>query len=218
MKVPLKDIAGKVLKQATISDDVYAVGPNPDLLHQAVVYYQANQRLGSHNTLTRGQVSGGGKKPFAQKHTGRARAGTIRAAQWRGGGAVFGPHPRSYRKRLPIKMRRQAIRCALSSKATQERLVLLDSINLENGKTRTMSQVLNSLDVKTSALIVLRQADPQVVDAVRNIPKIKTLAVDLLNVLDLARYDHLIMTEDAARRTEELWAGRTINRRGVIKQ
>ena len=215
MKFPLKDISGKILKQATISDDVYGVEPNHDLIHQAIVYYQANQRQGTHNTLTRGQVSGGGRKPFAQKHTGRARAGTIRAAQWRGGGAVFGPHPRSYRKKLPIKMRRQAIRCALSSKANQERLVLVDSIKLDNAKTKTMIQVLESLNVRSSALIVLRQIDTQVVDAVRNIPKTKTLAVDLLNVLDLARYDVIIMTEDAAKRTEELWAGREVRRRGA---
>ena len=142
MKIPLKNIEGDVIKQATISDEVYAVNANPDLLHQALVYYQANQRSGTHNTLTRGQVSGGGRKPFAQKHTGRARAGTIRAAQWRGGGAVFGPHPRSYRKKLPIRMRRQAIRCALSNKVIQERLLLLDSFNLEDAKTKTMSKVL----------------------------------------------------------------------------
>ena len=216
MKVPLKDMGGKVLKQAEVSDAVYAVPWNPDLLHQALVYYQANQRQGTHSTLTRGQVSGGGRKPFAQKHTGRARAGTIRAPQWRGGGAVFGPHPRSYRKRLPVRMRRQAIRCALSAKVAAERLILLDSLTLSEGKTKAMVQVLQALEVASSALVVMREPDEAVANAVRNIPRVKTLAADLLNVLDLVRYDFLIMTEDAVRRTEELWADPKVKRGAAV--
>lgn len=216
MKVALKDVAGKVLKQAELSDAVYAAAPNPDLLHQALVYHQANQRQGTHETLTRGNVSGGGRKPFAQKHTGRARAGTIRAPQWRGGGVVFGPHSRSYRKRFPIRMRRQAIRCALSAKVAADRLVLLDTLTLAEGKTKAMAQVLAALEVTTSALVVMRAADEAVTNAVRNVPKVKTLAVDLLNVLDLMRYDVLIMTEDAARRTEELWADPKVKRGTVV--
>jgi len=212
VKVALKDMSGKVLKQVELSDAVYAVPSNSDLLHQALVYYQANQRQGTHNTLTRGNVSGGGRKPFAQKHTGRARAGTIRAPQWRGGGVVFGPHPRSYRKRLPVRMRRQAIRCALSAKAADERVLLLDALTLSDGKTKAMVQVLQALEVASSALIVMRVPNEAVVNAVRNIPRVKTLAVDLLNVLDLLRYDFLIMTEDAARRTEELWADPKVKR------
>ena len=217
MKVPLKDLAGKVLKQAELSDAVYGVSPNPDLLHQALVYYQANQRQGTHSTLTRGNVSGGGRKPFAQKHTGRARAGTIRAPQWRGGGVVFGPHPRSYRKRFPTRMRRQAIRCALSAKAAGERIILLDALSLATGKTQAMARVLEALDIRGSALVVLRETDESVVNAVRNIPRVKTLAADLLNVLDLTRYDAVIMTVAAARRTEELWADPRVKRGTAVK-
>ncbi len=212
MKVPVRDVTGKVLKQVDLNDAVYAVPANPDLLHQALVYYQANQRQGTHSSLTRGKVSGGGSKPFAQKHTGRARAGSIRAPQWRGGGAVFGPTPRSHRKRLPVRMRRQAIRCALSAKAAEERLLLLDKLVLGDAKTKAMASVLDALAVSTSALVVLREPQEDVSRAVRNLPRIKTLAADLLNVLDLARYDVVLMTEDAARRTEELWADVKVKR------
>jgi large subunit ribosomal protein L4 len=212
MKIPVLDVTGKVLKQVDLSDVVYAAPANPDLLHQALIYYQANQRQGTHSTLTRGKVSGGGRKPFAQKHTGNARAGTTRSPQARGGGTVFGPTPRSHRKRLPVRMRRQAIRCALSAKASEERLLLLDKLELGDAKTKAMAAVLKALAVSSSALVVLREPQEDVVRAVRNLPRIKTLAADLLNVLDLSRYDVVLMTEDAAKRTEELWADPKVKR------
>ena len=168
MKTSLRDTAGNVLKEIDLSDTVYAAAPNPDLLHQAFVYHQANQRQGTHDTLTRGDVSGGGRKPWIQKHTGRARQGSTRSPQWRGGGVAFGPHPRSYRKRLPIRMRRQALRCALSGKAAGERLIVVDELNIADGKTKQMAQVLRALEASKSALVVLREPQPSVTRAIRN--------------------------------------------------
>lgn len=215
MKTSLRDAAGNVLKEIDLSDAVYAAAPNPDLLHQAFVYHQANQRQGTHDTLTRGDVSGGGRKPWIQKHTGRARQGSTRSPQWRGGGVAFGPHPRSYRKRLPIRMRRQALRCALSGKVAGERLIVVDELNIADGKTKQMAQVLRALEASKSALVVLREPQPGVTRAIRNLPRVKALAADLLNVLDLMRYDMVIMTEAAVRRTEELWGTTTVARGGV---
>lgn len=215
MKTSLRDAAGNVLKEIDLSDAVYAAAPNPDLLHQAFVYHQANQRQGTHDTLTRGDVSGGGRKPWIQKHTGRARQGSTRSPQWRGGGVAFGPHPRSYRKRLPIRMRRQALRCALSGKAAGERLIVVDELNIADGKTKQMAHVLRALEASKSALVVLREPQPGVTRAIRNLPRVKALAADLLNVLDLMRYDMVIMTEAAVRRTEELWGTTTVARGGV---
>ena len=212
MKTSLRDTAGNVLKEIDLSDTVYAAAPNPDLLHQAFVYHQANQRQGTHDTLTRGDVSGGGRKPWIQKHTGRARQGSTRSPQWRGGGVAFGPHPRSYRKRLPIRMRRQALRCALSGKAAGERLIVVDELSIADGKTKQMAQVLRALEASKSALVVLREPQPSVTRAIRNLPRVKALAADLLNVFDLMRYDMVIMTEAAVRRTEELWGPTTVAR------
>lgn len=212
MKTPVRDSSGNVLREVELSDAVYAAAPNPDLLHQALVYYQANQRQGTSNTLTRGQVAGGGRKPWRQKHTGRARHGSTRSPLWRGGGVVFGPHPRSYRKRLPVRMRRQAIRCALSGKAAAGRVLLVDKIELAEAKTKEMRRVLDALEVRGSALVVLREQQEEVSRAVRNLPRVKTLAADLLNVLDLARYDAVVMTEEAAERTAELWGALEVRR------
>ena len=206
MEIPVHNAEGDIITQMNLNDDVYAVEANLDLVHQAMVYHQANQRQGTHNTKTRGQVSGGGRKPFAQKHTGRARMGTIRSPLARHGGVVFGPHPRSYRKQLPKKMRRQAIRCVLSSKVNDGRLVVLENFGATKGKTQAMKTTLDALAVSTPALVVVPSPQRDVSLAVRNLPRVKTLVADLLNVLDLVRYDKVVMTVDAARRVEELWS------------
>ena len=206
MELPVHNINGEVVGKAELSDHVYAAPPNPTLLHQAMVYHQANQRQGTHSTKTRAAVSGGGRKPFAQKGTGRARMGTIRSPLARHGGITFGPHPRSYRQRLPKKMRRQAIRCALSAKVQGARLVLLEDMELPDAKTKTMAAVLSALDVRSPTLVVVASPTPNVSFAVRNLPRVKTLTADLLNVLDLLRYDRVVMTMDAARRSEALWS------------
>ena len=206
MELPVHNINGEVVGKAELSDHVYAAPPNPTLLHQAMVYHQANQRQGTHSTKTRAAVSGGGRKPFAQKGTGRARMGTIRSPLARHGGITFGPHPRSYRQRLPKKMRRQAIRCALSAKVQGARLVLLEDMELPDAKTKTMAAVLSALDVRSPTLVVVASQTPNVSFAVRNLPRVKTLTADLLNVLDLLRYDRVVMTMDGARRSEALWS------------
>lgn len=206
MEIPVHNTEGNVVTQMNFKDDVYAVEVNVDLVHQAMVYHQANQRQGTHSTKRRGEVSGGGSKPFAQKHTGRARMGTIRSPLARSGGVVFGPHPRSYKKQLPKKMRRQAIRCVLSSKVSEGRLVVLEDFGSTNGKTRAMKATLEALAVSTPALVVVPSPQRDISLSVRNIPRVKTLVADLLNVLDLVRYDKVVMTVDAARRVEELWS------------
>jgi large subunit ribosomal protein L4 len=205
VEFPVRNMAGEVVSQAQVSDRVFAAPMNRDLLHQVLVYHQANQRQGTSNTKTRGMVAGGGRKPFAQKGTGRARQGTIRAPHMRHGGVVFGPHPRDYSKRIPKKMRRQAIRCALSAKANGDRIVLVDSLSADKGKTSVMASILKALGVESSALLVVSQSARDVSMAARNLPRIKTLTADLVNVLDLMRYDRVVMTVDAVRRTEALW-------------
>ncbi len=206
MQLPVYDITGKAVGKAEIADAVFGVPVNQDLLHQALVYHQANQRQGSSSTLTRGNVSGGGRKPFRQKGTGRARQGTIRAPHMRGGGVVFGPHPRSYRKRLPRRMRRGAIRMALSAKVAAERMLIVQNLDAIEPKTKAMAGVLAALGVSGSALVVMREPAPEAARAVRNLPRTKAVRADLLNVLDLLRYGTLVITPDAVQRAEELWS------------
>ena len=205
MKLAVRNSKGEAAGSVNLSDVVFGAPLNHALVHQVMVYHQANQRQGSSNTLTRAHVSGGGRKPFAQKHTGRARMGSIRSPIARHGGVVFGPHPRSYRGRIPVRMRRQAIRSALSGKVSAERLVLVDKFELDGPKTKAMAGVLAALGVSRSALIVVHGEGRDVPLAVRNLPRIKTLAADLLNVLDLLRYDTVVMTLEAAKRVEALW-------------
>jgi large subunit ribosomal protein L4 len=206
VELSIQNTSGEAVGKLAVNEAVFAAEPNADLLHQVLVYHQANQRQGTSNTLTRAQVSGGGKKPFAQKGTGRARQGTIRAPQMRHGGIVFGPHPRSYRKRLPRRMRQQAIRIALSGKASGERLFVVDGLESVGAKTKGMAGVLAALGVKGSALVVSGAPQSELAQAVRNLPRTKAVRADLLNVLDLLRYDAVIMTQDAVKRAEELWA------------
>ena len=206
MQLPIRNTSGEVVGSTEASDVVFGAPPNQDLLHQALVYHQANQRQGSSSTLTRGQVSGGGRKPFSQKGTGRARQGTSRAPQLRHGGVVFGPHPRSYRQRMPRRMRRHAIRIALSAKAAAERIFVVQDLPSIEPKTRAMASVLAALGVTGSALVVMPDANADIARTVRNLPRTKAVRADLLNVLDLLRYDAVVMTPDAVRRTDELWA------------
>ncbi|MEE8518367.1 MAG: 50S ribosomal protein L4, partial [Dehalococcoidia bacterium] len=197
MQLPVLSTSGAVVGKTDASDKVFGAPVNQDLLHQALVYYQANQRQGTSSTLTRGNVSGGGRKPFSQKGTGRARQGSIRAPIQRHGGVVFGPHPRSYRQRMPKRMRRQAIRTALSGKVASERMFVVKDLDGIEPKTKAMASVMQALGVTGSALVVMRAPDPEVARTVRNLPRTKALRADLLNVLDLARYDALVMTPEA---------------------
>ncbi len=214
MQVEVINQSGDTVETIELNDAVFNVPMNPSLVHQAMVIYQANRRQGTHDTKTRAEVSGGGRKPWIQKHTGRARQGSTRSPQWRHGGVAFGPHPRSYRKALPRRMRRHALRCVLSDKARNDRLMCLDSMDLIDGKTRSMAGLLERLNVSGSALIVTLDGNHDVVQAAGNLKKIYTLPVNQLNAEALLSRDMLILTVEAARWAEETLAAEPHGRRG----
>jgi large subunit ribosomal protein L4 len=193
MQVPVYNIQGEQVSEAELRDDIFAVPVNQALMHQALVRQLANARLGTHKTKTRGEVRGGGRKPWRQKGTGRARQGSIRAPHWRGGGAVFGPTPRSYRQKMPRKMRRQALRSALSVKASESQVKVLDAFEMSEPRTKELLRILDGLGVGTSVLILLPQSDTVVLRSVRNLPKVRTLVAQYLNVRDLLKYDYILM-------------------------
>ena len=215
MQVSVKNQKGELLDSIDLNDAVFNVPMNKSLVHQAMVIYQGNKRHGTHDTKTRAEVSGGGRKPWTQKHTGRARQGSTRSPQWRHGGVVFGPHPRSYRAALPKRMKRQALRCVLSEKARRERLFCLDSMNTIDGKTKSMAQLLENLSVSSSALVVTKGTDRYVVQAASNIQKIWTLPVEQLNAQELLSKDLVIMTVEAARWVEETLSSEPHGSRGL---
>ena len=214
MQVPVRNQSGETIDNIDLNDLVFNVPMNKTLVHQAMVIYQSNRRQGTHDTKTRAEVSGGGRKPWLQKHTGRARQGSNRSPQWRHGGVVFGPHPRSYRKVLPKRMRRQALRCVLSDKARSQRIMCLDSMDGIDGKTRSMAGLLERLSVFGSALIVTLGTEPDVVKAASNLKKIYTLPVNQLYAETLLSKDMLIMTVDAAKWAENSLASDPHGRRG----
>jgi len=193
MQLSVRNMAGETVREIELSDDIFGLEPHVAVMHQAVLRQQANARLGTADTKTRSEVSGGGRKPWRQKHTGRARQGSIRAPHWKGGGVVFGPHPRSYSMRMPRKMRRLALRSALSAKAAENQIVLLEDLAMEVPKTQGMLDVLDNLQVESSALILLAERDENVERSARNIPDIKTLRASCLNVIDILKYDILIL-------------------------
>ena len=188
--------------QPTLNEAIFGAKTRSHLLHQAVVMQLANRRAGSAATKSKGFVRGGGKKPWKQKGTGRARSGSSRSPIWVGGGTVFGPTPRNYSYRMPRSARREALLSALSLKQRDGRLIVVDKLALEAAKTKIMVQVLAELKV-SSALIVIAQADPTVERSARNLAMIKVLRVEGLNVYDLLRYDHLVLTEEALKLLQE---------------
>jgi large subunit ribosomal protein L4 len=188
--------------QPQLNEAIFGAKTRPHLLHQAVVMQLANRRAGSAATKSKGFVSGGGKKPWRQKGTGRARSGSIRSPIWVGGGTVFGPQPRDYSYRLPRKARREALLSALSSKNRDGKIIVVDKLVLDAPKTKLMVQALVELKV-TSALIVIPQEDAKIERSARNLPKVKVLRVEGLNVYDLLRYEHLVLTDGALKLLEE---------------
>ncbi len=185
-----------------LNESIFGAKTRSHLLHQAVVMQLANRRAGSAATKSKGFVKGGGKKPWRQKGTGRARAGSIRSPIWVGGGTVFGPQPRDYSYRIPRTARREALLSALSLKKRDGKLVVVDKLELEAAKTRIMAQALAELKVE-SALIVIAQPDAKIERSARNLPKVKVLRVEGLNVYDILYHEHLILTEQALKRLEE---------------
>ncbi|MBL7119924.1 MAG: 50S ribosomal protein L4 [Dehalococcoidia bacterium] len=205
MQLPVRNVSGKVVDNVEIRDDIFAVPFNEAVVHQAMVRQLANARLGTAATKTRGEVSGSTAKLFRQKGTGRARRGSRRAPLLRGGGITFGPHPRSYNQRMPKKMRRLALRCVLSAKASSGEMVMVDQFALTKPKTAEMAGILKALGADRSVLIVTAQPEVSVIKATRNLPRMRTLPAALLNVVDLLSYKFLVITTDGLRRVEEIW-------------
>lgn len=205
MQVPVYSMAGEVVKHIDISDDVFALPVREAVVHQAVVRQLANARQGTASTKTRSEVAGSKQKMFRQKHTGRARAGSIRSPLRRGGGVTFGPKPRSYRQAMPKKMRRLALRCVLSAKAGGKELMVLDELRLEEPKTKEMVKILSALGIEDSALIATGEPMENVVKSARNLPRVKTIPANLLNVVDITSHKMLLLTEAAVRQVEQLW-------------
>ena len=214
MQVAVKNQSGETVENIELDDLVFNAPMNRSLVHQAMVIYQSNRRHGTHDTKTRAEVSGGGRKPWIQKHTGRARQGSTRSPHWRHGGVAFGPHPRSYRKALPKRMRRAALRCVLSDKARNDRIICLESMDSIDGKTRSMAGLLQRLNVTGSALVVTLGSQPDVIQAAGNLKKLYTLPVNQLNAETLLSKDMLIITVDAARWAEDSLASDPHGRRG----
>ncbi len=213
MQVSVYNLAGEVVKHIDISDQVFAVPFNQAVVHQAMVRQQANARQGTASTKTRGEVSGSGRKLYAQKHTGRSRAGDLRSPLRRHGGIAFGPKPRSYRQAMPKKMRQLALQCVLSAKARDAELKVLEQLELSEPKTKEMVRILATLGVDSSALIATGEPEANVVKSARNLAGIKIMPVSLLNVVDLLSYEMLLMTEAAVRKAEQLWGERLSQRR-----
>jgi len=193
MRIPVYDVTGQRVSEAELRDDIFAVPINEAVMHQALVRQLANARLGTHKTKTRGEVSGGGRKPWRQKGTGRARQGSTRAPHWRGGGTVFGPQPRSYRQKMPRKMRRLALKSALSVKAAEGQIRVLDALEMPEPKTKAMEALLDNLNIDATALILLPERNTNVEKSANNLPYARTLRAHYLNVRDLLSYDYLVM-------------------------
>jgi large subunit ribosomal protein L4 len=197
MQSNVVDLNGKVLRQIDLDDRVFGIEPNQAVVHQAVVTQQANARQGTHDTRTRGEVAGGGKKPYRQKGTGYARQGSTRAPHYRTGGIVFGPHPRSYFKSFPRKMARLAMRSVLSSRAASDDLIVLDSLTLASGKTKDLLQALSGLGAESGAVVVLGERSAAVWRAARNLERFHVVTPNGLNLLDILRLPRLVVTEGA---------------------
>jgi large subunit ribosomal protein L4 len=214
MQLPIWNSKGETVDTIEVSDSLFDVPMNQALVHQVAMSHMANARQGTSATKTRGMVSGGGAKPWRQKHTGRARQGSIRSPQWRGGGIVFGPHPRDYSQRIPKKMNRGAIRCLLSQKAREEKLLVVNEIQLGGAKTKEMVKVLSNLGITTPVLIVTPSPQADVIQSARNIGRVKTLPAPQINPVDLLHHDRVLITVQAVRRAEELWASVDIKAQG----
>jgi large subunit ribosomal protein L4 len=206
MLVPVYNQAGESVGQVELPADIFGIEPNKSVMHQALVRQLANARQGTADTKTRGEVSGGGRKPWKQKGTGRARQGSTRAPHWKGGGVVFGPHPRTYRQRMPKQMRRLALKSALSAKAAENQIRVIEPFSLETPKTREVETLLGNINCPTTALILLPQADEMITRSARNLTGVKTLRTGYLNVRDLLGYDFLVMSREALQAVEKFFA------------
>lgn len=206
MQVDVHNTQGEVVGQADLDETVWGIEPHIPVMHQALVRQQANARLGTHQTKTRGEVRGGGRKPWRQKGTGRARQGSTRSPQWKGGGVVWGPHPRKYTQAMPKQMRRLAIRSALSAKLRDDRLTVIQGLGDIEPKTKAFKTVLSALPESRSVLVVMAEKNDVIERSAANLEQAKTIIVPILNVRDVLKYDRLIVTEEALAVIEGLWA------------
>ena len=205
-KIDVYDIKGKKVSDIELNEAVFGIEPNEAIVHSVLVNYLANQRQGTQSTKTRAEVSGGGRKPWRQKGTGRARQGSIRAPQWIKGGIALGPKPRSYKYRVNKKERQLAIRSVLSSKVLEENLVVVDKFGFNEIKTKNMTSALSNLKVEGKVLIVLPEKNENVQKSARNIEGVKTTLVNTINVYDLLKYSKLVLTVDSVKALEEVYA------------
>lgn len=205
-KIAVLDMAGKEVGTAELPESIFGIEPNMSVMHDVVVNHLANMRQGTQSALTRSEVSGGGRKPWRQKGTGHARQGSIRAPQWRHGGIVFAPKPRSYKYVLNKKVRRLALKSAFSSKLLDSNIIVLDSIKMEEYKTKTVVSVLDAIGANTKSLIVLPEIEDKIIKSARNVPGVKTCQVDGLNVYDILNAGKLVILKDAISKIEEVYA------------
>ena len=205
-KIDVYDINGKKVKELELNEAVFGIEPNEAVVHSVLVNFLANQRQGTQSTKTRSEVSGGGRKPWRQKGTGRARQGSIRAPQWIKGGIALGPKPRSYKYTVNKKERQLAVKSVLSSKVLENELVVVDNLPLNDIKTKEMVKALSNLKVEGKALIMLPEKNEKVQKSARNIEGVKTTLVETINVYDLLKYNKLVVTEDTVKKLEEVYA------------
>ncbi|MCF0125281.1 MAG: 50S ribosomal protein L4 [Clostridia bacterium] len=205
-KVDVYDIKGKKVKDLELAESVFGIEPNENIVHEVLVNYLANQRQGTQSTKTRAEVRGGGRKPWRQKGTGRARQGSIRAPQWIKGGIALGPKPRSYKYSVNKKERQLAIKSILSSKVLEKQLTVVDKLELKEIKTKSMVSALNALKVEGKTLIVVPEVNKNVLMSSRNIEGVKTITANNINVFDLLKYNNLILPVDTVKKLEEVYA------------
>lgn len=205
-KVEVINVEGKKVKELSLNDSVFGIEPNMNVVHSVVLNYLANQRQGTQNTKTRAEVAGGGRKPWRQKGTGRARQGSIRAPQWIKGGIALGPKPRSYKYKINKKERALAVRSVLSAKLAENELVVVDQFGLNEIKTAKFAKILNNIKVEGKSLVVIPENDVNVQKSARNIKGVKTTIVDTMTVYDILNARNLVITENAIKKIEEVYA------------
>ena len=209
VKIDVYNMKGDIVGHRNVREDVFGIPFNEAVVHQAMVRQLANRRLGTADTKKRGQVTGSGRKMFAQKHTGRARRGDKRSPMLKGGGVAFGPHPRSYRQDMPKKMRQLALKCTLSAKLADGELRVVDVLEVKEPKTKEMADALVALGIGSSVIIAIEKADENLRLSTRNLESVKVMPARLLNVSDLLSYRALLMTQNAVREAEDLWGYKT---------
>ncbi|NLY86617.1 MAG: 50S ribosomal protein L4 [Tissierellia bacterium] len=205
-KVNVYNMLGEKVKEIELNENVFGVEVNQHVVYEVVKNHLANRRQGTQSAKTRAEVRGGGRKPWRQKGTGRARQGSIRAPQWKGGGVVFAPKPRDYRYSVPKKVKRLAMKSALTSKVLNNEIIVIDEIKFDAPKTKDMVSFLNNIKADKKALIVMGEKCENVIKSARNIPNVQTTLVNTLNVYDILKYNSFIITEDAVKKVEEVYA------------